>query len=549
MPIRIRSGDPAFDALPETVAAWLEAAAVTMPAGGTNIRGYRAGAAPVIALHEQTAALNAGVYFDHNVTAALDVFLQSPMPDGALYDLIRPLAPLTAPNLKPTANGGAQEAAKPATPPGQSFCPPSRLCFDDLIRSLHFERPDAVPNSESYAAIAAYRVWQATGNDEWILTRLPILERGLDTLFLHPHRWSTEAQLPKRPFTLDDWPIAWADPRRRNAPPGPHTKWCIHPGDAARLFEACSTLTLLCEHFNIEDKATRWRDRAAKLQAQLAEVAWQGRYFTHQVHLSPIALEGIDENAQLAACNAFLINSGIATQEQCAWILQEYANRSKGGLEWWSIEPPYPAEVFDVPPGNGPNGGIWPLVGGELSRAALSHGFEAYGIGILRRYHELAVKSRRSHTWYAADGTPGRGRDGLPHGVSPNDAPGAAAMLHALIEGVCGIRDNGKLLDNITLSPRWPATGQFKAEVEISYAATPSYFSYRWSLDGNRMTLDYEGKAKHVALQLMLPRGNMPERVALNGKTHPYTLATIEKSRYVHLQSDRKRGTVAIMLK
>jgi len=548
MPIRIRSGDPAFDALPEAVAAWLEAAAITLPAGVTPIRGYRAGSAPTVALREHSAALEAGVYFDHNVTSALDVFLQSTMPDGALYDLFRPLVPLNPPNK--AAGAEAREAARPTAPAGQPFCPPSRLCFDDLIRGLHFERPDAVPGSESHAVLAAHRVWQATGNDEWLLTHLPALERGLDTLFCHPHRWSAEMQLPKRPFTLDHWPVTWADPRRRNAPPGPHTKWCLHPGDAAQLFAACNCLAGMWVHFNIEDKTTRWRERAVRLQERLAATAWQGQYFNHQVHLAPVALENFDETAQLAACNAYLMNTGIATQQQCASILQEYSvKRANGGLEWWSVEPSFPEEVFDVPPGHGPNGGLWPQVGGELALAALTHGFEAYGANILRRYHELAVKLRRSHSWYLPDGAPGRGRDGLPHGASANDAAGAAAMLHALVAGVCGIRDNGKLLDRITLAPRWPATGQFAAEVEISYAATPSYFSYRWALDGNRMTLDYEGKASQVDLQLMLPRGNTPERVALNGKTHPYSLVTIEKSRYVHLQSDRKRGTVAIMLK
>ena len=135
------------------------------------------------------------------------------------------------------------------------------------------------------------------------------------------------------------------------------------------------------------------------------------------------------------------------------------------------------------------------------------------------------------------------------YGISPHDPIGAAAMLRALIEGVCGIRDDGKQFSRLTLAPRWPATGQAAAEVEVSYAATPAYVTYRWALEGGRMTLDYESKARHIDLHILLPRGNTPERVALNGRTHEYALVTIEKSKYVDLSTERKRGTVAITLK
>ncbi len=260
-------------------------------------------------------------------------------------------------------------------------------------------------------------------------------------------------------------------------------------------------------------------------------------------------LRGVDEARQLAACNAFVMNAGIASQEQCASILREYSRRRELLLEtsfceWWSVQPPFPAETFGVAPGTGANGACWPQVGGELARAALEHGSERYGVETLRRYYELAAKPRRSWGWYAPDGTAGRDEESVPH-----DTAGAAAMLRALVEGVCGIRDEGKLFERITLAPRWPATGQNAAHVEVSYAGNPAYVSYRWALDGGRMTLDYESKAKHVSLDILLPRGNTPERVALNGRTHEYSLVTIEKSKYVRLETERKRGAVAITLK
>jgi hypothetical protein len=46
---------------------------------------------------------------------------------------------------------------------------------------------------------------------------------------------------------------------------------------------------------------------------------------------------------------------------------------------------------------------------------------------------------------------------------APYEPSGAAAMLRALVEGVCGVRDDGVLFDRIHLAPRWPATGQAAA--------------------------------------------------------------------------------------
>ena len=63
-----------------------------------------------------------------------------------------------------------------------------------------------------------------------------------------------------------------------------------------------------------------------------------------------------------------------ADHAQAASILREYTRRrGRAFAEWFSIDPPFPAGVFGDPrlvPGAYCNGGIMPLVGGELARAA-----------------------------------------------------------------------------------------------------------------------------------------------------------------------------------
>ncbi len=603
--IEIQSGDPAFDALPGAVSQWLEASSVSLALGEDQARGYRAATTPGVALREHTQAIEAAVYFDADLSSALDIWLRAPLPDGSLFNSFAPLAPVTpiapvAPPNTAVASTSLSSAVAAASPAATFSTPSTALnCgwyFDDAIRSLRLRRDALEADSESRAVQAVHRAWQASGDTAAMQARLPVLERALSHLWKHPARWSHELDLPKRDFTLDSWPVAFGSPSNGSAHMSTHAggarqfpQWCVHPGDAAHLFAACRDLGAMHEAAGNTNLVDKWRERAAHIEAQINSVGWNGAFYSHQIHVTPVRVRGVDEARQLGACNLVAINAGVASQEQCASILREYTRRRELNLEtsfceWWSVQPPFPAAAFDIEPGVGPNGGCWPQIGGELALAALRHGFENYGVETLRRYYDLAVKPRRTFPWYAPDGTPPRaafnpnvssddfsisafaasetqgtdanGHLGAAHEYSwdgrnapSHDPAGAASMLRALIEGVCGVRDLGVAFSRLELAPRWPATGQASARVEVSYAANPAYVSYRWALEGGRMTLDYECKAKHVDLHILLPRGNTPERVALNGRTHEYALVTIEKSKYVDITTERKRGTVAITLK
>ncbi len=541
MPVTVRCGDPAFDDLPVACEEWLRASSLVIALSGSDfpasglpgardsiLRGYQTSATALINLNDHAQALWGGAFFQTDVSSAVDAQLRAPRPDGSLFDRVRPL---------PCDEISSHES------------------FDDLLRNIRWEREELQAQSESWAVLAIYRVWQATGDKNALLARLPILERALEYARHHPQRWSSELELPKRAFTLDAWPLEFGrEPSTRTF--DEHTKWCVHAGDACRLFQACQALAQMFGAVGQASDQEKWRERATHLEAQLNSVGWNGNFYSHQIHLDAVRVRGVDEARQLAACNAWAINSGLASHEQCTSILREYMRRrelnlEKSFCEWWSIQPPFSAESFGVEPGNGANGGIWPVVGGEVARAALAHGHESYGVETLRRFHDLALKTRRLWPCYALDGTPQRQVEYSNRSVATtsHDAVAASAFLRALVEGVCGVRDDDALFSSITLAPRWPATGQASAEVEVSYAGNAAYVTYRWALDGGRMTLDYESKAKHIAFDLMLPRGNLPERVALNGRTHEYALVPVEKSKYVRFETDKKRGTVAITLK
>ena len=86
------------------------------------------------------------------------------------------------------------------------------------------------------------------------------------------------------------------------------------------------------------------------------------------------------------------------------------------------------------------------LVGGELAKAAFDHGFEEYGVDILKRYHSLVSEKGESYLWYFPDGTPASVETSTSPEAEPTDGWGSSAVLYALIAGLAGVEDEGGLV-------------------------------------------------------------------------------------------------------
>ena len=97
------------------------------------------------------------------------------------------------------------------------------------------------------------------------------------------------------------------------------------------------------------------------------------------------------------------INRGLADHARAVSILNEYRRRAAttdAFAEWFGIDPPFPDGIFGdalLKGGAYINGGIFPLVGGELARAAFEHGFEDYGIETLERYKEMIEETGETY--------------------------------------------------------------------------------------------------------------------------------------------------------
>ena len=403
-----------------------------------------------------------------------------------------------------------------------------------------------------------YQAWQVTGDDTWMKQHLPRLEKGLQYSMTHPFRWSKEYQLVKRPFTIDTWDFEYHNPgmpyNEKKAKMG------IMHGDNSGMYMACRKLSQLYSYTDNTTKAAQWNQKAQHFQTQLNKVSWNGKFYRHQVHIDPVTVINVKEEDMLSLSNPLDINRGVASHAQAISILNEYRFRyqqdtTKPFAEWYSINPPFPAYSFNTMAGSWSkypyeyvNGGIMPLVGGELAKAGFDHGLENYGAGILEKYYSLVTSHTQGYLWYHPDGKPGISN---PEMVSA-DGWGASAMLNAYVEGLMGIHDNSKLFQSVTIRPAWSSISVSQARVVLKYAPSNAYCAYEYSYDTlkNRVRLDYTGSGNQFQVMLLLPTDKEVIKVSNNSRELGYSIQTIEQSRYlVFTQPFLTSGWLEVQLK
>jgi glycogen debranching enzyme len=296
-----------------------------------------------------------------------------------------------------------------------------------------------------------------------------------------------------------------------------------------------------------EKQAERWEQRARQIRKKMNELCWNGKFYTHFVKLTPVTIKGVDENRQLSLSNPMDINRGAADHQKAVSIIKEYIKRRRqtnAFSEWFSIDPPFPDGVFGdakLKAGAYVNGGIMPLVGGELSRAAFEHGFERYGVGILKRYFDMIYSTGESYLWYFPDGSPSTKEASTSPEASSADAWGSSAMLYAFIEGLCGIEDNSKLFNTVRLSPRWASAGVDKAEVRVIYAASGKSAGYTYTQEKDRISMDVLCPGGEVIFHVLLPEKRKIRAVEEDGHVLDYKETPVEKSRYADFYTNKKK--------
>jgi len=303
-------------------------------------------------------------------------------------------------------------------------------------------------------------------------------------------------------------------------------------------------MALLHDYFQNEKLSKSWLDRADALKARMNHVCWNGRFYTHFVKLTPVTIPGVDESAQLSLSNPADINRGAATHEMAVSIIQEYMERREktdAFAEWFSIDPPFPDGIFGdqkLKKGAYVNGGIMPLVGGELAKAAFDHGFEAYGVDILKRYSRMISKTGETYLWYFPDGTPSTAETSTSPEATPTDGWGSSAMLYGFLEGLAGVEDRLKLFQRVRVSPRWLAAEVDQADVRVSYRASDAVFGYAFQQKEGHVLLDIQSPASKVAFHVLLPEDSEADSVSIGRKDVEFINLRRGDSSYVDFTAD-----------
>jgi hypothetical protein len=515
----IHTGQPRFDELLPIVRRFMDQDTLTYVIDDRRVHGYRSPDSSLLWLRDHVHQGKGYAYWERDMTSLLDQFRRFQYPQGYFDDYL-------------------------ANPPL------------GLIRG----RIEVEADVEYLFVEGVYRAWQATGDDRWMQEQIEAMERGLAYIRTDPMRWDPQHNLVKRPFTVDTWDFEYGPPTV--APDGQvaprhwfdaATKWSIFHGDNTGYANSMELLARMYDHLTNGKRAAYWRTEAAGILERLSEIAWNGHFFRHMVHLTPVEVPGVDEEQQLSLSNAYALNRAGVDIEQKQAIIDEYyrryLQRGTAFSEWYSIDPPFPAGSLSTGPNRGQNpgeyvnGGLMPLVGGELARGALTHGAETYGMDILQRYHSLIAGTGGSYLWYYPEGQPGiSGPDTLA-----TDGWGSSAMLAALIEGAAGITDEARLFERVTIAPRWPATPDVQeARVVVRYGASEGYVAYQWARRKDGLELRWTGNGDEVRLRLLLPPdAGADVRVTLDGNELPARVTTTRASRYVEA-TGAGTGTIAV---
>ncbi len=286
--------------------------------------------------------------------------------------------------------------------------------FDD--GTAQFTRIPVENDVEYLFVEGIYYTWKATGDTAWMVSCLEAAIRALEYTIHSPYRWSEKYGLLKRGHTIDTWDFqneedclsdfaGWPDPMAVHPE---KTRFGIMFGDNTGYAAACEYLAEMLETVGRGDEAQTYRQRAADIRQRLNAIAWNGRFFTHHIPEDPNVRRdlGVDESSQISLSNTYSLNRRIA-HEQCVAILRTY-RELKNNLppgspgEWYLIYPPFP-KGYDAHcvPWQYMNGGVSTIVAGELAHGAFEHGFEEYGVDILRRSLELANRyGRMFHECY-----------------------------------------------------------------------------------------------------------------------------------------------------
>ena len=413
--------------------------------------------------------------------------------------------------------------------------------YEDGLRTLRSLMADL----EFAGASCLYRGWQAHGDDAWVMTMLPRMEKSLQCALSSPQLFDRKSGFVKRAHSCDEWDVAMNE-GSHDGNLGNQDHFVLMQGDTSGMFEACGLMAELYDVVGIPRRAAYWRKKRAFFHREGNKVFWDGVKYRHHVHLSPIEHGDFDEDDQLGMSNSWAMTRGFADHRKSISIINEYQRRKQATGDrfcWWSLQPGYPDELnyfsrggaWSKGQGEYCNGGLFPWVGGEVCRAAFMHGMERTAYEMLRELHGLMKRDRGAlFTWYDLDGNPGIN---APHNQTNYDMWGLGPWTLAILEEAAGIQSEGKQFETVRCSPRWPGCKVRRADATAHFPASQTYFAYRYRLTPTRIRIAFTGTGRTVKFRILLPAGKRCAGATIDGRRRTVRERTVENSVYACLSA------------
>lgn len=251
---------------------------------------------------------------------------------------------------------------------------------------------------------AVYMVWKATGDDAWMKSRLDNCLKAIQYTTTDKLRWSDKFQLTKRGYTIDVWDFKCdednipynGDIMKIDLEKG---RFGIHFGDNLGMAVGCEYVSEMLAYAGRNVEAEKVSKLAKEWRTKIDALAWNGNFYTHWIAEDPSIKRdfgGTDESKIVSLSNTWVLNRRISHDKAVA-ILKTYLRikdempKSSPG-EWYLAYPPF-NKGWNDKKWQYMNGGVSPIAGGQIARAAFEHGYESYGYDILKRIEALAKKS------------------------------------------------------------------------------------------------------------------------------------------------------------
>ncbi len=322
-------------------------------------------------------------YFYPDVKSGIDLWAKSQREDGMLAD-----------NNRPDMNSYKSWLNRF----GERFV---WKIGEETNTSTHWVRIPVENMSEFTFLEAVYYSWKASGDDEWMAGKIENCLKAIKYSTTDDYRWSEKFQLLKRGYTIDIWDFQSAQDVEvwggdiMMAKPGV-TNFSVMYGDNVGFFVGCEYVSEMLDYLGRKDEAAEIMELAKDIKKRLDDLSWNGEFYTHHVEEDPNVKRdfgGTDVDSQVTISSGYAINRRIGHDKSVALIktyqrIKDEMPKTSPG-EWYMCYPPY-EKGWHNPKWEYMNGGVTSIVAGEVAHGAFWHGFEDYGVDVLRRTNKMA---------------------------------------------------------------------------------------------------------------------------------------------------------------